>query len=387
MQNIIHNQIIAGLKTVSQVNIRYVITILILIPCFSCKQRTTSKGQPPFELECLGIAVKHENTHVWGSSPVIGPDGRIHIYAAQWERPEENGFGGKTHDGKNTGWTVSSEIAHYVADNPEGPFEFIRIAVPDRDGKFNAPHNPTIKYMDGKYVLLFIVNTDGNTATQRIMMYVADDLDDNWRPAKGAEPDGTILRQSGSPEFWDHTATLGNSNPCLINHDGKYKLYFKAVIPLPDSVVGQEWQKGRTWTYGVAFSETLEGPYIKEKERVTKTYHPLEDAYVFAYDERVWMFSRDMNEKRGGGGLLWISEDGMEFDYEKAILGFHHLDYYIGQEETANLIAYRGTNHGHLERPQILFIDGKPAYLYAATGLGLPKPYGSCSYVFRMALK
>ena len=387
MQNILFNQIVSAFKAVFKMGISYAIIVIILIPCYSSAQQISNKKQPSFELEYLGLAVKRENTHVWGCSPVIGPDGRVHIYAAQWERPVGNVFGGKTHDGKNTGWTVSSEIAHYVADNPEGPFEFIRIAVPDRDGNFNAPHNPTINYMDGKYVLLFIVNTDGNSATQRIMMYVADDLDDQWRPASGAEPDGTILRKSSDPDIWDHAAMLGNTNPGLIKHDGKYKLYFKAVIPLPDSIVGQEWQKGRTWTYGVALSETLEGPYIKEKERVTKTYHPLEDAYVFAYAEHVWMFSRDMNEKRGGGGLLWVSEDGMEFDYEKATLGFHHLDYYIGKDEAAKGIAYRGTNHGDLERPQILFIDGKPAYLYAATGLGLPKPYGSCSYVFRMKYK
>jgi hypothetical protein len=72
---------------------------------------------------------------------------------------------------------------------------------------------------------------------------------------------------------------------------------------------------------------------------------------------------------------------------QKTNIGFHHLDHYIGEEEAAKGIAYRGTNHGHLERPQVLFIDDKPAYLYAATGLGLPKPYGSCSYVFRMRFK
>jgi hypothetical protein len=195
------------------------------------------------------------------------------------------------------------------------------------------------------------------------------------------------LRRSGDPEIWDYTANKGNSNPSLIKHDGKYKLYFKAVIPLPNSVEGQEWQKGQTWTYGVALSENLEGPYVKEPERITKTYHPIEDAYVFTYDNLVWMFSRDMNEKRGGGGLLWISEDGMSFDYEKTVIGFHHLDHYIGKEEATKGFTYRGTNHGHLERPQILFIDGKPTYLYAASGHGLPAPYGSCSYVFRITFK
>lgn len=381
------DQMITGIKATFGIGIRITIIVISLISCSSCAEQASNGKFPSSELEYLKIAVKRENTHVWECSPVIGPDGKVHIYAAQWERPESDRFGGSTRDGKLTGWIHSSEIAHYVADKPEGPFELIRIAVPDMDGDFNAPHNPTIKFMDGKYVLLFIANTDGTTSTQRIMMYVADNLEDKWRPAKGAEPDGTILRKSSDPDIWDHTAMLGNSNPCLIHHDGKYKLYFKAVIPLPDSVEGQEWQKGRTWTYGVALSKNLEGPYIKEPERVTNTLHPLEDAYVFVHNNLVWMFSRDMNEKRGGGGLLWVSEDGMAFDYEKTTLGFHHLDHYMSKEQAAKGIAYRGTHHGHLERPQLLFIDGEPEYLYAASGLGQPKPYGSCSHVFRMTLK
>lgn len=71
------------------------------------------------------MAVKRENTHVWGSSPIIGPDGKVHLYVAQWERPADDNFGGQAKDGKETGWMVSSEIAHYVGDTPEGPFEYI----------------------------------------------------------------------------------------------------------------------------------------------------------------------------------------------------------------------------------------------------------------------
>jgi hypothetical protein len=354
-----------------------------LITTVVCAEAMAVETVSPLQLECLGVAAKRENSHVWGSSPIMDPDGKVHIYAAQWKRPGKGGFGGKTKDGEKTGWTSSSQIAHYVGDKPEGPFEFVRIAVPDKDGEFNAPHNPTIKYIDGKYVLLFIVNS-GGPDSQRIMMYVADDLNDHWRPAAGAEPDGTLLRKSTDTNIWDHTAMLGNANPCLIKHDGKYKLYFKAVIPVLDTFESKGRLKDRTWTYGVALSNTLEGPYIKEPERITETYHPVEDACVFTHENRVWMLTRDMNEVRGGGGLLWVSDDGMEFDYEKAVLGFHHLDHYIGKEEAAKLKNYRGSKEGHLERPQVLFIDGKPAYLYMATGLGLPEPYGSCSYVFKM---
>ncbi len=353
------------------------ITFLLAV----CAAVPSVASESPITLECLGVAAKRENTHVWGSSAVMGPDGKVHIYAAQWERPIKDRFGGKAPSGINSGWLNSSEIAHYIGDKPEGPFEFVRIAVPDKNGDFNAPHNPTIKYFDGKYVLLFIVNSGGG-ATQRIMMFLADDLNDNWRPAKGAEPDGTVLRKSTDSRIWDHKALLGNSNPSLIKHNGKYKLYFKGVIPVAK---GKGYKgMGRTWTYGVALSDNLEGPYVKEPERITRTDHPIEDAYAFVHNDRVWMFSRDMNEVRGGGGLLWVSDDGMQFDYEKTCLGFHHLFHYLGKETTSKLKKYRGNQQGHLERPQVLFINGKPSYLYLATGLGFPAPYGSCSYVFRM---
>ncbi len=370
-----------------RLNMKYaVLSLVLLVALFPVETQSAETDPPLLKLQCLGVAVKRENTHVWCTSPIIGPDGKVHIYAAQWERPENDEFGGLTEDGKRTGWTVSSEIAHYVGDTPEGPFSFLRIAVPDQDGDFNAPHNPTIKQIDGKYVLLFIVNS-GSPTSQRIIMYVADDLSDDWRPAKGAEPDGTILRASGDPKIWDHAAQWGNDNPSLIKHDGQYKVYFKAVIPLPDKVEGRGWQRGHTWTYGVALSDSLEGPYIKEPKRITESYHPLEDAYVFAYNDIVLMLSRDMNEKRGGGGLLWVSEDGMEFDYEKTVLGYHHLDHYIGKDKATKLKLYRHSQKGQLERPQVLYIDGVPSYLYMATGLGFPSPYGTCSYVFRMTLE
>ncbi|MDC2889321.1 hypothetical protein [Psychrosphaera algicola] len=98
------------------------------------------------------------------------------------------------------------------------------------DTGFNAPHNPTIKYLDGKYVLTFIVNSNNQLKTQRIIMFVADDLKGNWRPAKSAEADGTILRKSTDKTAWNYHARLGVSNPSLIKKDGKYLLYLKSVI-------------------------------------------------------------------------------------------------------------------------------------------------------------
>jgi hypothetical protein len=44
-------------------------------------------------------------------------------------------------------------------------------------------------------------------------------------------------------------------------------------------------------------------------------------------------------------------------------------------------------DQGQLERPQILLIDGEPAYLYVATGINPEESFGSCSHVFTLNLK
>jgi len=63
-------------------------------------------------LEYKGIAVQDDNWHIWGCSPIIGPEGKVHLFVARW--PEETG-----HEGRYT----DSQIAHYVGETSEGPFK------------------------------------------------------------------------------------------------------------------------------------------------------------------------------------------------------------------------------------------------------------------------
>jgi hypothetical protein len=337
-----------------------------------CALSMLSMAEPcDFEFEYVGKAVETEGMHVWGSSPVIGPDGKVHLYGARWPTATRKDF---------NGWYRECEIAHYVGDKPEGPFEFVRVAVPDQDGTFNSPHNPSIKKIDGKYVLCFIVNENDNLKTQRIIMYVADDLSDDWKPAAGAEPDGTMARKSTEPTDWNYTARLGVSNPSLIKYNGQYLLYIKSVVfPSPES-------KSRKYMYGVMVSDTLEGPYKHHPEYVTPSTMPLEDAYAFSLDDSVYMLSRDFGASKGssGGGLLWKSKDGFHFDKKDVTRAYEDLEHYEVEEALHNGTAYRGKLDGHMERAQVLFIDGQPAYLYLATGVNTTPNHGSCSHVFQI---
>lgn len=342
-------------------NIKMRILTFVVIPLLGMAQ----PGE--FEFEYLGKAVETEGMHVWGSSPVIGPDGKVHLYVAQWPMETQKDF---------SGWYKDCEIAHYIGDKPKGPFKFVRVAVPDQGGAFNSPHNPTIQKIDGKYVLCFIVNENNKLKTQRIIMLVADDLDDNWRPAAGAEKDGTVLRKSADPTDWNYNAKLGVSNPSLIKYNGKYMLYVKSVVP--------------KYTYGVAISDALEGPYKTHPKKVTGG--GIEDAYAFTMDNRVYLLSRNFGHAKGGshgGGLLWKSEDGLWFPWNDMALSFKPLSHYIGTEQLKKGTKYRPPAKvkdysGRLERPQILMQDGEPAYVYMATGISTRDGYGSCSHVFKM---
>jgi len=77
-------------------------------------------------LEYLGIAITKENTHVWGTSPVIDRQtGKVHLFVAEWDS-RAMPF--------SEGWWHISQIAHYVGDSPEGPFQFVGYVAEDADG-------------------------------------------------------------------------------------------------------------------------------------------------------------------------------------------------------------------------------------------------------------
>lgn len=88
-------------------------------------------------LEWLGVAVEEPDYTIWGAAPIQDERGRTHLFVARW--PEDN---------VDPAWRKSSEIAHYVADNPEGPFQFNKVILQGtgREGQWDAyaPHNPEI---------------------------------------------------------------------------------------------------------------------------------------------------------------------------------------------------------------------------------------------------
>lgn len=167
--------------------------LLILGLCYTKSSQAQGENKPELtleqRLEYSGVAVREEGWHIWGSSPVIGPDGDVHLFVARW--PVSAKF--------DPGWRTHSQIAHYVSSGPEGPFRFSDVALAGTESETwdrYGIHNPAIHKVGNKYVLLYIGNTGlkEHPANQRIGMALSDSP---YGPWKKVGRDGMILGSAG----------------------------------------------------------------------------------------------------------------------------------------------------------------------------------------------
>jgi len=353
----------------------------ILLGALACGEEIPQSAKSDFEksLEYVGIAVSEPGYHVWGCSPVIGPEGKTHLFSARW--PTSTGF--------RPGWFTSCEIAHYVADKPEGPFKFVGVVLKGtgnrEDWDCRAPHNPTIQKIGDRYALLYIGNngtSKGSTGWQRTGMVVSDSL---YGPWKKVGKKGLIIEPPADRSFWNYSRNTMINNPALLKRpDGRFAIYFKSTDTRP-AVKGAA--RGRM---GVAFSDKLEGPYVIKKDPITPHPGMHEDGYAFMQDGKVFFLSTGNlhlggNKKtKGGYGLLWEFKDGVTIEKEP-LLGFDRPNVYMKRKgvKPGKTRHYRGI--WNFQRPQILMQDGRPAYLFAPSGSNIysEDDSGSVCYVLK----
>lgn len=350
---------------------------VIMIGCvFSLSLYGQNQNSFANQWEYIGKAVEEPGYTIWGTSPIRGEDGKVHLFVARW--PCELKV--------DPGWRTHSEIAHYVGDSPEGPFVFSDIAVKgdieknsERKASCNpaihkvctkgyAPHNPAIHKVDSLYALFYITN-DGvkeHPSNQYICLAVSESL---YGPWKKAGDDGVILRPPQNPDYWSHKASNGVNNPAFLQHpDGGYFLYFKS-------------EKARM---GLAVAENLEGPYVQMPFPVTVNDRNIEDGYAFMYKGKFALLTTDNHGMiEAGGGILWTSDDGIHFDtYEK---GFHRINQYtdIDMNKVAVHYGSQSRQYAKFERPQVLLKDEKPQYLYVPSGTNIYGGNCTVSYVLK----
>ncbi|MCL3779028.1 hypothetical protein EMN47_01375 [Prolixibacteraceae bacterium JC049] len=307
--------------------------------------------------EWTGATISDENYTIWGSSPIMGDDGKVHVFCARW--PEFN---------VDPGWRRSCEVAHYVAERPEGPYTFVDVAVrgTGKDGDWDkfAPHNPEIKKIGDYYAIVFIANDNPergfHPANQKIGLVYSKSLNGPW---KKAGKNGLILEASNDSTHWTYGSGLGVDNPCITEIDGKVVVYFKAKT---------EEIKGHTGKarYSFATADNIEGPYKMSDQPMTDNDSYLEDATCFSYNGKHYLITNDNHGEMSGvkgGAVLWESESGFHFSLDKASVAFRRMPAYFKAYDESKVSKVYGSQ-AKFERPKILMIDGKPAYLFAPSG-------------------
>ncbi|MFC2112531.1 glycoside hydrolase family protein [Bacteroidota bacterium] len=339
----------------------FVILMLLAYGCTNAKKDKVPLLEESWLSQSLAekgtLIICEEDYTVWGSSPVYDDEEKVHVFYSRW--PKEGGS-----------WLVDSEIAHAVADHPEGPYELLGTVMSGRGEGYwdaNSIHNPSVYRVDGKYVMVYIGN-DISTAqnwrskapeanSQRVGLAIADSPYGPWQrfdnPMIPADPDSMA---------WDGYCTV---NPGFVKHpNGEFWIYYRA------------WDRNnddRRKT-GVAFAKNLEGPYVKyEKNPIIDKFEGVEgqteDPVMFYYDGKFHCVIRDMGNWDWYSSLYLSSEDGLFWSYPQR--GKHMGSTY-----------YDIPDERRCERDQILMKDGVPEYIFSAVS----KPGGSCGGALKINL-
>jgi alpha-L-fucosidase 2 len=322
----------------------------------------------------VGAAISEKDWYNWCVSPIQGKDGKIHIFSSRW--PASEGMDGWYGD--------NAEIAHFVGDRPEGPFTYVSKVVttamfPDRK-TMAGPHNPRVSEVDGKYILMYICQNPSARGKQRVGMMIADRLEGPWRFA--GKHGGIMVDPSANPKHWTYNAAIGADNPTFLKIGKKYYIYYKCGTP-----------NHMDAKYGYAVSNKLEGPYTLCDSPITDNVSYIEDAHAYHYKDNYYLLTTDNlggNTGIYGALILWQSKTGLDFKLTDAQIAMGTIFDYWGTPKDKSELERKYPKRfirdpsGKLERPAILLIDGKPAYLYAVADVNIHGGEVSESYVFKI---
>ena len=315
-------------------------------------------------LEPMGRILEDDNYYVWCCAPIIDEKNKVHVFYSRWEKKYEM-----------KGWLGHCEIAHAVADQPEGPYKYVSTVLSPRPGYFdgNTCHNPSIYKIDGRYWLFYMGATNGKFGTKRIGYAVANSI---WGPSVRCEKP---LLMPGNTGEWDDYIT---TNPAFLKHpDGKYWLYYKSCNE--NEYVNQHINGiSGNRKYGVAFADKITGPYRRYEKNPIVDFsgfgenRQVEDAYIWYENGIFKMLMRDMGFYDHTVGLYFESKDGL--NWQNPQIGWFGAEHYIKQPPAPKHLK----RYGRFERPQVLMKNGKPAYLFTASQGG--KAETSSGFVFKI---
>ena len=305
-------------------------------------------------------AFESEGYWVWGSSVIKGNDGKYHMFVSRF--PKSLPF--------HPGWMVASEIVHAISDTPEGPYKFSDIALPARGAQYwdgRSTHNPRILEYQNKYYLIYMGSTHPfanptydqltldspwctvGRSNKRIGLAIADSPYGPWK--RFDEP---ILKTKPNTFY---SFLVSNPSP-IIQEDGSVMMIFKGRTYVGDD-------KFSDMALGMAYAPSIEGPYT-----VLNNGQPIfqVDGQGEAEDPFLWKDSRGYHaifkdhvakftgEK--GGGVMAHSPNGIQWTTVKDPKAYSRtVEWEDGKVEM----------QGQLERPFLLFENGKATHAFFAT--------------------
>ena len=302
------------------------------------------------------LNLKAKGWTVWDCAPILGPDGRVHVFASRWH----------DHDRPDAAWFVCSQIIHAVADQPAGPYTVVDVVIDangnheswDASGVINAKIVP----VEGRFALMYTGTHSKRHDMQTVGMRVADSLDGPWQRVTS----GPLIAPESDRGGFD--GYLCN-NPTLVRSpDGSFHIYYKGR-----PVTGEQDGKlqGGAMTIGVATAKRLEGPYHKHPGNpvVAIEGESVEDPFVWHDGSRFNMIVSRLGHCDPAGYLL-TSDDGLEWSTPRP--AYPSAESFLGRAQ-------------RLEEPNLLFdADGRPTHLFNVLGACPADPVYS-GFVFEIA--
>jgi len=279
----------------------------------------------------------------WGASIIKGEDGLYHLFYSRWKAEYEF-----------TGWLVFSEVAHAVAESPEGPWKYHSTALKGRGkGHWDAitAHNPKIKNFEGKYYLYYISTNMGNmeyTEEELLETALVGYSHPNWSILRPNQRTGVAVSSSvyGPWERFSGTLiepsgpiTTLTVNPAIAQGaDSLYYLIVKGDKPKEERFIRNQ---------AIAIAKHPLGPFEMQEKPVID-YMDTEDMSIW-YDSSRKRFYGIFHSTEGFIGLV-TSTDGV--NWEKA-LDYKGIPKKLALQDGTTLEPQR------LERPFIYHEDNE----------------------------
>lgn len=298
------------------------------------------------------------NYNIWCGSEVKGGDGKYHLFYSRW--PRQLG---------HNAWVTDSEIAHAVSNSPFGPWKHHDVALPARGTNFwdgSCTHNPTILRSGKKYYLYYMGNYGDDMVKrplnwwvhrnhQRIGVAMADSPNGPWQ--RFDQPIVDIISDTNAPD------ALMISNPSVaVRPDGGVLMVYKAVAK------NGKPPFGGPVSFLVATSDSPTGPFTKHSGEVfgaKGVMFAAEDPFIWRGADRYWAVVKDNDgyfTQQGYSLALWESADGFDWQIAKHPLVAMPALIQWADSHDEKLTA--------LERPQLVFENGKPIALLCAAASG-----------------